>query len=303
MAREWAIRTGEWLDRLRRRAADAPVRIGVAFGGGFARGIAHVGVLRAFEREGIPVHAVAGTSAGSILAALYASGLKPHDIALVAREMKWKDVARWRLSLRGFADTERMQPFLRRLLRVTRFEQMQTALAVVATDLTHARPVVFRDHGDVVLPVRASCSYPGLFRPIEHEGRLLVDGAISMEVPAEPLREMGMTRVVGIGLPMEKGAPVNPRNLFGVVTRSMQILQNRLEPAWKAACDLVLTPNVARFAFDAFEEAEALLAEGEAAACAAMPTIRGWLKSEGRAVAGPPALSSSVLALTSLPPK
>src|SRR5262245_8232423 len=142
----------------------ASPRIGLALSGGFARGMAHVGVLRAFERYGIPLHCITGVSAGSIVAAAYASGAQPDDIARVACSLRFGDVARWRLGRMGFVASERMKPFLENLLRTYRSEEMRIPLGVVATDLCTGEPVSFRDTGDVIVPIRASCSYPGLFQ-------------------------------------------------------------------------------------------------------------------------------------------
>src|SRR5256886_11668763 len=178
-----------------------PPRIGLALGGGFARGIAHAGVLRVLERHGIPLHCITGVSAGSIVAAARASGASPDEIARAACSMRFGDVARWSLSRMGFVVSERMKPFLQRLLKHYRFEEMRIPLGVVATDLCTGEPVSFRDTGDVFLPIRASCSYPGLFRPVPAGDRLLVDGAMSIEIPALLARELGATHVVSVWLP------------------------------------------------------------------------------------------------------
>jgi NTE family protein len=162
----------------------SPPRIGLALGGGFARGIAHAGVLEVFERHRVPIHCITGVSAGSIVAAAYASGAPPADIARAGCAMRFGDVARWSLCRMGFVVSERMQKFLSRLLRCYRFEEMAIPLGVLATDVATGESVCFRDSGDVFLPVRASCSYPGLFQPVRHDGRMLVDGAMSMEIPA-----------------------------------------------------------------------------------------------------------------------
>ena len=135
-----------------------PPRIGLALGGGFARGIAHAGVLKVFERRGIPIHCITGVSAGSIVAATCASGTSPDEIAHTGCSMRFRDVARWSVSKMGFVVSERMKVFLRRVLKRSRFEEMQIPLGVVATDLCTGEAVPFRDAGDVCLPLRASCS-------------------------------------------------------------------------------------------------------------------------------------------------
>lgn len=183
-------------------------KIGLALGGGFARGVAHVGILKVLERERIPLHCIAGVSAGSIVAAAYASGTDVEEIARIGCGMRFNDVARWTLCRLGLVGSERMAAFLKRLLKKFSFEEMRIPLGILACDLGSGEPVSFHDTGDVVLPIRASCSYPGLFQPIRHQGRLLVDGAMCMEVPAQLARKMGATHVISACLPMQGPAIV-----------------------------------------------------------------------------------------------
>jgi NTE family protein len=204
----------------------APPKIGLALGGGFARGVAHVGVLKVLEREHIPIDFIAGVSAGSIVAAAYASGTDLEEIASVGCAMRFTDVARWRLGRLGLVRSDRMAVFLQRLLRKFRFEEMETPLGILAIDLCTGQAVPFRDRGDVILPIRASCSYPGLFEPIQYRDQWLVDGAMCMEVPALLARKMGATRVISVCLPMQ-GPSVVPHNMLQVVNRCFQILQSR----------------------------------------------------------------------------
>ena len=269
-------------------AAGAPVlvpppvqpKIGLALGGGFARGVAHVGVLRVLEREKIPIDFIAGVSAGAIVAAAYASGAKLEEIGKIGCAMRFNDVARWSLCRLGLVGSERMAAFLRRLLKKYRFEDMEIPLGVLATDLATGQPVPFRDKGDVILPIRASCSYPGLFQPIRYENRLLVDGAMCMEVPAALARTMGATHVIAVGLPMQ-GPEVVPNNMLQVVNRCFQILQNRADIAWRRDADLIITPHVTSVAWDGFNSGLEMIGAGEKATEAALPEIRKWLTPAG----------------------
>jgi NTE family protein len=250
-------------------------RIGLALGGGFARGIAHAGVLKVFERYGIPIDYVTGVSAGSIVAAACASGAPPDQIARAGCAMRFSDVAKWHLGRMGFVVSERMKPFLQGLLRCYRFEEMKIPLGVVATDLCTGEPVCFIDCGDVFLPIRASCSYPGLFQPVRVNGRFLVDGAMSVEVPARLARELGATHVISVHLP----APVTerpPTDVFKVVRRCFQIMQARNEETWRQASDLVICPDLQSIEWDGFDSGPALVQAGEAAALAALPSIQSW---------------------------
>jgi NTE family protein len=282
-----AAKVGSWLGGLRNllrandatdRLAGTPMspRIGLALGGGFARGIAHAGVLEVFERYNIPIFCITGVSAGSIVAAAYASGASPAEIARAGCAMRFGDVARWSISRMGFVVNERMRRFLERLLKRYRFEEMRIPLGVVATDLVTGKPVCFRDRGDVFLPVRASCAYPGLFQPVIYEGRPLVDGAISMEIPALLARQLGATHVISVHLPAAAEAPL-PRNVFQVVNRCIQILQTQTEESWRKDTDLIVTPDVCGVNWDGFESGPDLLKAGEFAALAAIPKIQGWM--------------------------
>jgi NTE family protein len=257
--------------------AAAPPRIGLALGGGFARGMAHVGVLRVFEREKIPIHCVAGVSAGALVAAALASGTPVDEIGRIGCAMRFTDVARWSISRMGLVASERMASFVKRLLRKYTFEEMEIPLGILATDLGTGQSVPFRDKGDVILPIRASCSYPGLFQPIRYQDMILVDGAMSMEVPALLARKMGATHVVSVALPMQ-GPVVSPQNMLQVVNRCFQILQSRNEESWRKQSDVVITPDVRGVKWDGFENGTDMIAAGERAAEAALPHIQEWLK-------------------------
>jgi len=253
----------------------SPVRIGLALGGGFARGIAHAGVLRVFEQYRIPIHCITGISAGSIVAAAYASGATSEEIARAGCSMRFRDVGRWSLGRLGVVGSECMQRFLERLLKAYRFEEMRTPLGVMATDLFTGNPVAFSESGVVFDPIRASCSYPGLFQPVRYRGQLLVDGAMSVEIPAALARQLGANRVISVYLPAPS-PEVEPRNVFQVVNRCFQILQRRSEDLWRSETDLVLSPDVRGMDWNAFGQGPRLIEAGEAAARAVLPQIQEW---------------------------
>ncbi len=275
-ARQW-VRSGET------RKPTVP-RIGLALGGGFARGIAHIGVLRALEKHNIPISAVTGVSSGAIMAAAMASGSDADAIQQVALSMKFRDVARWTVSVMGLAGSDRMITFLARLLKANRFEDMRIPLGIVATDLITGKPVTFHGQGDVIVPIRASCAYPGLFLPLRHEGKLLVDGFVGMEVPAQPLLKMGCNHVISVAIPNQEGID-DYGNMFSVVSRCFQVMSARTEHDWKRYSSVVIVPPVANMAWDSFASAKRLIELGEEAAMAAMPTIRKWLGLAAPAVA------------------
>jgi len=265
------------LTRRRRRGdAEAAPRIGLALGGGFARGIAHSGVLKIFEQHRIPLHCITGVSAGAIVAAAYASGTPAADIAKVGSSMRFRHVAKWSICRMGFMGSERMKRFLEGVLKVHRFEDMTTPLGVLATDLCTGEPVSFRDTGDVFLPIRASCSYPGLFQPVPYGDRLLVDGAMSIEVPALLARQLGATHVISVSVPPPTCIRP-PSDVLQIVRRCFQIMQRHSEGVWRDASDLILTPDLKSIDWNGFEAGPELVKAGEAAATEALPAIREWL--------------------------
>ena len=252
--------------------------IGVALGGGFARGIAHIGVLKVLEQEGIPVRAVTGTSVGALIGATYCSGLSIAELEDVAHSVRFTTFARWTLSRYGFASNDRMVSFLERTLKVKTFEELRIPLGVSATDFNTGEGVVFHS-GSLIDPVRASCAYPGMFLPVEIRGRYLVDGMLSHPVPTRPLLEMGADRVLAVHL---KGTWANggaPRHLFDVIGQSFAIAQDAMSSLWKEAADLVIEPDVAGFGYDDFKRADDLIRVGEAAMQKALPEVRKWLET------------------------
>jgi NTE family protein len=252
--------------------------IGVALGGGFARGIAHIGVLRVLEEEGIPIRAVAGTSVGALIGAAYCSGLSCEELDAVAHAVRFTTFARWTISRFGFASNDRMVAFLDRTLKVKTFEELRIPLGVTATDFNTGEGVVFRS-GAITDAVRASCAYPGMFLPVEIRGRYLVDGMLSHPVPARPLREMGADRVLAIHLKGTWAASGPPRHLFDVIGQSFAIAQDAMSSQWRGAADLVVEPDVAGFAYDDFKRADDLIHAGEVAMRNALPAVRRWLET------------------------
>ena len=147
----------------------ATPRIGLALSGGAARGIAHIGVLRALAEHQIKIDCVAGTSAGSLVGGAFASGMPLAEIEAIGRSMRWRDVGRLTVSRLGVQSSERMEEYLRAHLPIIRFENLPIPFAVIATDLTSGQEVVMRDQGDVPFAIRASCAIPGWYVPVADE--------------------------------------------------------------------------------------------------------------------------------------
>ncbi len=258
-------------------AAPQTPTIGLALGGGFARGIAHIGVLKVLEEEGIPVRVIAGTSVGALIGASYCSGISIPELQQIARNTRFTSLARWTLSRCGFASNDRMISFLMQILKVRTFEELRIPLGVTATDFNTGEAVVFHS-GEIIDPVRASCAYPGMFQPVHIRGRYLVDGMLSHPVPTRPLREMGADRVLAVHLKGTWAGGGAPRNLFAVIGQSFAIAQDAMASIWRSAADLVVEPDVAGFAYDDFKRADDMIRVGEQAMRQALPEVRKWLE-------------------------
>jgi NTE family protein len=251
-------------------------RLGIALGGGFARGIAHLGVLRVLEEEKIPVDYLGGTSAGAMLAIAYASGHAIHEIVAQARATRFKDFGNWKLSWMGLASNQRLEHYPRKYLGVSTFEELRIPLVIAATDLGTGESVYFQ-RGPLGPALRASCAYPGMFVPVELEGRMLVDGFLSAPVPVDAVRQMGADVVIAVFL--EAANNRKPESIVDVIGLSFAILQRHADLEWRRAADIIVEPIVKDFLWDDFDKTSELIAAGETAARAALPKIRAALEA------------------------
>src|SRR3989442_14704659 len=251
--------------------------VGLALGGGFARGFAHLGVLQIFEQHHIPISHIAGTSVGSILGAAYASGTPLARIIETCRTIRFRDIARWRVSRLGLASNQRLENLIERVFESRQFEDLRIPLAVVATDLTSGEPVVFTQ-GNLVDAIRASCAFPGLFEPVEIGTRCLADGGLVAPVPTHAARELGAAIVIGVSVGIQDGHRGAPTNIFQVVSRAVGAAQKHQLELWERQADLVLRPDVQSLAWDDFARADEAIEAGAAAALRALPRIEKLLE-------------------------
>ncbi|MGH9577736.1 MAG: patatin-like phospholipase family protein, partial [Terriglobales bacterium] len=189
------------------------------------------------------------------------------------------------------ASNDRMVPFFDKVLKVKTFEELKIPFAVVATDFASGEPVVFRS-GPLIPAIRASCAYPGIFLPVEVNGRLMVDGLLAWSVPTPPLRQMGAERVIASHLKASWVGSNGPRHVLEIIGQCFSIAQTKMANHWQEQADVILEPDVRGFAFDDFQRAAELVRRGEQATRAALPEIRSWMK------AAQPAASSAVHPLT-----
>ena len=253
-----------------RPGAERP-RVGLALAGGFARGIAHVGVLRALKNAGVPIDVVAGTSVGALIGACYCAGVPLDEMQRIACDTTFADFGRWTPSWLGLATNQRMEKYLARFTPATTFEELTTPFAIAATDI-NAGISVYYTRGLLGPPLRGSCAYPGLFVPIQFEDRTLVDGFLTAPVPVEGALLLGADIVIAVYL--EAGNLEIPRTAADVISRSFTIIQRHADLAWRQQADVIIEPDVKPFVWDDFTRSNDLVAVGEAAALAALPQIR-----------------------------
>jgi NTE family protein len=261
-----------------RPAGDRP-RVGLALAGGFARGIAHVGVIRALRNAGIPIDVVAGTSVGALIGACYCAGVPLNDMQRIACTTTFADFGRWTPSWLGLANNLRMERYLERFTPAKTFEELTTPLAIAASDINEGVSVYYT-RGLLGPPMRGSCAYPGLFVPIQFEGRTLVDGFLTAPVPVEGALLLGAEIVIAVYL--EAGSFSSPRTAADVISRSFSIIQRHADLAWRQQADVIIEPDVKPFVWDDFTRTNELVAVGEAAAEAAMPQVLKALGGEKR---------------------
>src|SRR5215207_7577645 len=245
-------------------------RLGLALSGGAARGIAHVGVLKVFAEYGITFDCVAGTSAGALVGGALASGMSAGEIEKVCRTLRWRDLGRMTLSRLGAQTNAPTEDFVRALYPVSRFEEMPTPFAAVATDLQTGAAVVMRDEGDVAFAVRASCALPGWYVPVtDSRGRQLIDGGLGAEVVVAVDVNADGAKFLG-----------TPASVIGVLLQSIVVVQRTAVEHQRQLADVVISPQIGHLRWDEMERASEFIDAGIEAARAAVPTIKELLEPQ-----------------------
>lgn len=252
-------------------------RLGLALGGGAARGLAHIGVLQALAEAGLKVDAVAGTSAGAIIGALYAGGLSAKQIGQIAERTTWSHLVRLTVPRRGVVNTAKLEDFLNSLLRGKSFAQLSVPFACVATDLISGDEVELRE-GNVASAVRASASVPGIMIPVTHDGRLLVDGGVVNNVPVGLARRLGADVVVAVDVNAGAILEQDPKGIVQIILQTMEIMQRRALRDEIAEADVLLEPGTGFYSGIELDRASDIIARGREVAAAQIDRIRELLR-------------------------
>lgn len=254
--------------------------IGLVLGAGAARGFAHVGVIKALEAQGIRPDIVVGSSAGSVIAALLASGATGNDLNRLALTLDEATIADWGLPFAGrfggLIKGDALQNMVNREVQNKSIEQMRIPLGIVATELQSGKGILFRS-GNTGLAVRASCSVPGVFQPAVISGKEYVDGGLVAPVPVSYARQMGATIIIAVNISSE---PVHQdaSGTFGVMQQTISIMQRSINQYELKSADIVITPHLKQMSSGDFKSRNAAILAGEVAAQEQMALIREKLK-------------------------
>jgi NTE family protein len=237
---------------------------GLALGGGAARGLAHLGVLKVLEELGLRADYVVGTSAGSIVGALYAGGYSWETIADVTRALDWGDIVQPVFPKLGLVRAERLEKQLRDLLGDRTIEQLDIPFKATTVDLKTGE-LFLMDSGPVSTAVRASCSIPGIFEPVEIGERFLVDGGVLNDVPFDVCHDMGADVVLAVDLNADMVRERAPDNIFNVLIASFMVMVRscRQKPTGKDT--IVIRPDLAGFNYHNLKRVDELIQRGESA--------------------------------------
>ena len=253
-------------------APPAPIKIGIALGGGAAKGFAHVGVIKMLEANGLAPAVVAGTSAGSVVGALYASGMNAFELqdkAVALDESKVRDL---QLSSGGLVQGQKLEDYVNEQVRRKSLEQLAKPFVAVATRLEDGERTVFA-RGNTGQAVRASSSVPGVFQPVSIGKYHFVDGGVVSPVPVDAARQLGADMVIAVDI-SNKARGKTPEHMLGALNQSIAIMGQKLGQAELARADVVIRPQVLDMGPVDFNQRTQAIAEGEKAALAAMAQIR-----------------------------
>ena len=253
-------------------AAPLELKIGLALGGGAAKGFAHIGVIKMLEASGIHPDVVSGTSAGSVVGSLYAAGMDPFQLqeqAFALDEAKIRDV---RLFSGGLVQGQKLQDYINTAVNHRAIQELKLPFAAVATQLETGERTVFI-RGNTGQAVRASSSIPGVFEPVLIDDKHYVDGGVVSPVPVDAARQLGADFVIAVDISATPNGS-NPLGMVSIVGQSITIMGRQLGKQELARADFVIRPNITGIGATDFEQKNQAILEGERATLAAMPAIK-----------------------------
>jgi len=250
-------------------------KVALVLGAGAAKGFAHVGVLKVLEANRIPIHMVVGTSVGSFVGSLYAYGYPAYDLQKIAMGLEKGEIADLGVPDNGFVKGEKLEAYVNRMVRGQTIEKLRIPFYAVATDIGSGEEMVF-GRGNTGRAVRASCSIPGVFRPVRIGDRTYVDGGVVSPVAVDAARRLGADAVIAVDISGGVSGAI-PETTLDTIFQSIGVMYSKIAAAQLPHADVVIKPKVGSIASGDFTKRHEAILEGEKAAQAALPKIRALL--------------------------
>lgn len=253
-----------------------PAKIALVLGAGASKGFAHVGVIKVLEANRVPIHMIVGTSAGSFVGSLYAYGYNSFQLQEIAFQLDKSHVADFIIPDSGFLKGEKLENYVNFMLGNTPMEKLKIPFYAVATDIRTGGEVVFGT-GNTGTAVRASCSIPGVFKPVVLGNNMYVDGGVVSPVAVNAARRYGADVVIAVDISAGL-QPSLPQGLMATILQAIDIMYSRISALQTPTADIVIKPKVSAIGSADFDRRHEAILEGEKAALIAMPAIQGVLK-------------------------
>jgi NTE family protein len=260
-----------------------PAKIAIVLGAGASKGFAHIGVLKILESNKIPLHMIIGTSAGSFVGALYAYGYNAFELQKLSFAIEKDDIVDLTIPDNGFVKGEKLEAYINRTLRNAPMEKLRIPFYAVATDIQSGSEVVF-GNGNTGTAVRASCSIPGIFRPVNISGRMYVDGGVVSPVAVDAARRLGADVVIAVDISGDV-ATTAPTGTIDTILQAITIMNSKLSAIQLSRADVVIKPRVGFIGSADFSKRHEATLEGEKATLEVLPKIQeiiNKLRQEGR---------------------
>jgi NTE family protein len=239
-------------------------KIGLALGGGAARGLAHVGILKALEKHDIPISYITGTSVGALFGGLYAAGVPTEEIVSLAKNASWKKLTGISLNPKGFVSLKPMYSMIYKEMGNITFKELKIPFAVVATDVFSGKAKLFNEADmKVALAIEASVDFPGFFAPVAIENRYYFDGGATCNLPIKEVKKMGADIIIGVDVIPEIELEKLPSNLALIADRALDLLLERSINDVQKLADIILKPVTKPISSFDLDKAKELIELGE----------------------------------------
>jgi NTE family protein len=249
-----------------------PAKIALVLGAGASRGFAHIGVLKVLEANKIPVHMIVGTSAGSFVGSLSAYGFTSFQLQKIANTLDKNEIIDLTIPDNGFVKGERLEEYVNAMVKNTPIEKMRIPFYAVAANIQNGQEVVF-SRGNTGIAVRASCSIPGIFRPVKIEGKMYVDGGVVSPIAVDAAQRQGADIIIAVDISADIDAR-QPEGTVETILQAIGIMHSKISAIQLAKADVVIRPKVGRIGGADFDKSVDAIIEGEKAALEALPAIQ-----------------------------